>query len=123
MKGDLKDKVLAHAAWVELTDVFFRVHKTGVHRIREKGVRGVVAWAEGELVHTEIKRYRYHDHGHEVPTSTSESIIDTKGWKAIRFDAFKGVYLFTKALTSEPVTYADRVILNSRGECMPLNPR
>lgn len=121
--GSHKGKVLAYAAWLELSDVFFRVQKKGVERIREKGVRSVVAWAEGQLVDSAIREFRYPENDYDL--AVSENICPESGdeWVQIRFDAFDGAPAFTVAATAQAVSHADRVILSDTGACFALNPR
>jgi len=121
LTGSHKNRVLGYADHLVLTDVYFRVQKGGVQRIRERGTRAVVAWAEGLLRHCRLQRLRYPEHAYEIPGF--KELLLTDDYQKVRFDAFEGEPSFTLAQTGEPVTHADIVILRHDGSCFALGAR
>lgn len=119
--GSHKGKVLGYGKWLLLEDVFFRVQPKGVQRIREKGVRSVVAWAEGILAGSAIERLRYPDHDYTLPKTID--MPSTDEWLQVRFDAFEGVAAFTLVASGEAISHAERVLLSPEGKCFAYAPK
>lgn len=124
LHGGHKGKVLGYAAFIELSDVFFRVQPKGLENVRKAGVRSVIAWAEGSVDTCAVREFRYPEHDYDLyVTEDLTSKLDAQEWVQIRFDAFEGAPFFTIASNGQPVTHADKVLLSDTGACYAINPR
>jgi len=112
MSGELKGRVVAYCSSATVEDVEFRAQPAGTAKIRETGVRSVVAWVVGELVAVDICRYRKHV-AFELPISDS----DIDGTR-VTFNPFSGIPNFVVCgSSSNIVTNAECATLTNTGQC------
>jgi len=111
ISGEQKGRVIAYCSSATVEDVEFRAQPAGTAKIRETGVRSVVAWVVGELVAVDICRYRQ-DVEFELPMSDS----DMDGTR-VTFNPFTGIPNFVVCGSSSVVTNAEYATLTNTGQC------
>lgn len=107
---DLRRKVCFYASSLDLKEVKFHCQAGGAAKIRDKGVRSVVAWIEGELVAVDVTRTRLLNEPPILPrASNSEG-------QRVWFKVFAGFDTFTDALDN-PIYRAASATLTQSGRC------
>lgn len=108
---ELKGKVCAYASALDLQNVVFKASSRGAQVIREKGVRSVVAYVQGELVAASFTRIRLFPELQELPDA--HALPDGE---PVRFRVFEGFDYFTLSDDTR-IDHSHRVSLTDEGRC------
>jgi len=107
---NLRRKVCCYASSVDLQNARFHCQAGGAAKIRENGVRSVVAFVEGDLIAATFTRTRLLDDLPDLPDGSN-----TEGSR-VRFRVFDGYDYFTDE-DQQPIYAANSVRLTDTGLC------